>query len=176
MHDLVVSTMIAGEEPELCRRMRALGHKNLHIDAPMTTHNLAVTRFDAYWRRAFRAGHAYAEVAARYRLSDDPLWLADSRRNLIRGTALLSAPLAIAWSLTSPWVAAGLLGGGIALVARTVTRCAWKTPVRAHHPSAARSRRPGESQPARLWRGQRSADTFLQAIYALPPGVARRPF
>jgi glycosyltransferase involved in cell wall biosynthesis len=121
-------TLIAGEEPELCRRMRALGHKILHIDTPMTTHDLAVTSFDAYWRRAFRAGHAYAEVAARFRHSNDPLWLADSRRNLLRGTALLCAPLVMVWSMAWPWLTAVLLSGGVALLARTAHRCAWKTP------------------------------------------------
>ena len=31
----------------------------------MTLHDLAITRFGAYWRRCYRGGHAYAEVAER---------------------------------------------------------------------------------------------------------------
>src|SRR5580704_15151294 len=46
--------LIAGEEPELCRRIRALGHKILHIDRVMTGHDLQITRWSQYWKRAAR--------------------------------------------------------------------------------------------------------------------------
>jgi glycosyltransferase involved in cell wall biosynthesis len=121
------ASLIAGEEPELCRRIRAQGHSILHIDAPMTLHDLAVTRFPAYWKRAYRAGHAYAEVAARFRDSEDPLWRADARRNLIHGSALLVAPLLLAASAFWPWLFVALASAGLALLGRTIRRCAWKT-------------------------------------------------
>jgi len=89
--------LIAGEEPELCRRMRAHGYKILHIDHPMTGHDLQITRWSQYWKRAARAGHAYAEVSERYRNSKDPSWASERRGNLIRGCfwplSLLSAIL-----------------------------------------------------------------------------------
>jgi glycosyltransferase involved in cell wall biosynthesis len=78
--------LIAGEEPELCRRLRARGYAILHIDHPMTGHDLQITRWSQYWRRATRAGHAYAEVSGRYRGSDDPSWSSERRGNLIRGS------------------------------------------------------------------------------------------
>jgi hypothetical protein len=78
--------LIAGEEPELCRRMRARGYRILHIDHPMTKHDLQITRVSQYWRRATRAGHAYAEVSERYRGSNDPSWASERRGNLIRGS------------------------------------------------------------------------------------------
>ncbi len=56
--------MIAGEEPELCVRVRALGHKILRIDAEMTLHDAAITRFAQWWTRATRGGHSYAEGMA----------------------------------------------------------------------------------------------------------------
>jgi glycosyltransferase involved in cell wall biosynthesis len=77
--------LIAGEEPELCRRMRARGHRILHIDHPMTGHDLQITRFGQYWKHASRAGHAFAEISARFRSSDDKFWDAERKRNLIRG-------------------------------------------------------------------------------------------
>jgi cellulose synthase/poly-beta-1,6-N-acetylglucosamine synthase-like glycosyltransferase len=77
--------LIAGEEPELCRRIRARGYRILHIDHPMTGHDLQITCWSQYWRRAARAGHAYAEVSARYRGSDDPSWAAERKDNIIRG-------------------------------------------------------------------------------------------
>jgi GT2 family glycosyltransferase len=58
--------LIAGEEPELCLRLRQRGWKILRVDAEMTLHDAAITRFGQWWRRALRAGHAYAEGAARH--------------------------------------------------------------------------------------------------------------
>jgi glycosyltransferase involved in cell wall biosynthesis len=79
------SALIAGEEPELCRRLRSLGHRILHIDAPMTGHDLAMLHFSQYCKRALRAGHAYAEVSRRFRDTADPFWGPQRRQNLIRG-------------------------------------------------------------------------------------------
>lgn len=122
-------TLIAGEEPELCRRLRARGHLILHIDAPMTLHDLAVTSFSAYWKRAFRAGHAYAELAARFRHSSDPLWLGDSRRNLLHGMALLAGfPVALYALLFWPAALGLMLAVGLLLLARSAWRCRWKSP------------------------------------------------
>lgn len=77
--------LIAGEEPELCRRMRGLGYSILHIDHPMTLHDLGIKSWSQYWRRAKRAGHAYAEVSERFRQSNDPFWNSERRRNLVQG-------------------------------------------------------------------------------------------
>jgi len=77
--------LIAGEEPEMCRRMRARGYRILHIDHPMTGHDLQITRFGQYWKHAARAGHAFAEISARFGASDDKFWDAERKRNLIRG-------------------------------------------------------------------------------------------
>ena len=121
------ASLIAGEEPELCRRIRAGGNTILHIDAPMTLHDLAINHFSAYWKRAFRAGHAYAEISSRYNGSDDPLWRAEARRNLIHGSLILSMlillPLAPIW----PFMGLSVATGALALISRTFRRCACKT-------------------------------------------------
>lgn len=78
--------LIAGEEPELCRRIRGRGYKILHIDHPMTGHDLQITLWSQYWKRATRAGHAYAEISERYRSSKDPSWASERMGNLIRGS------------------------------------------------------------------------------------------
>jgi glycosyltransferase involved in cell wall biosynthesis len=80
------SDLIAGEEPELCRRLRSRGYRILHIDHPMTLHDLDLRRFSQYWKRATRAGYAYAEISNRFRTSSDKMWLQDSRKNLRMGT------------------------------------------------------------------------------------------
>jgi len=54
-------SLIAGEEPEMCFRMRQLGWKIMRIDTEMTLHDAAMTRFSQWWKRNQRAGHAYAE-------------------------------------------------------------------------------------------------------------------
>ncbi|HKQ71341.1 MAG TPA: glycosyltransferase family A protein [Polyangiaceae bacterium] len=58
--------MIAGEEPEFCFRLRRRDWSVRRIDCEMTLHDAAMTTFTAWWRRAVRAGHAYAEVFARH--------------------------------------------------------------------------------------------------------------
>jgi GT2 family glycosyltransferase len=54
-------TLIAGEEPELCFRLRQAGWHILRLEDDMAWHDAAMTRFGQWWRRATRAGHAYAE-------------------------------------------------------------------------------------------------------------------
>ncbi len=53
--------MIAGEDPEICVRLRQAGWKVLRLDTEMTLHDAAMTRFAQWWRRMVRGGHAYAE-------------------------------------------------------------------------------------------------------------------
>lgn len=61
-------TLIAGEEPDLCFRIRdQLGMTILQLDEPMTLHDVNMTRFSEYWHRCFRTGHAYAEVGGRHK-------------------------------------------------------------------------------------------------------------
>ncbi len=56
-------SIIAGEEPEMCWRMRhaAAPWRILRIDAEMTLHDAQLTRFTQWWKRSVRSGHAYAE-------------------------------------------------------------------------------------------------------------------
>ena len=123
------ASLIAGEEPELCQRLRARGYQILHVDRPMTGHDLAMTRWQQYWRRAVRAGHAYAEVAARFRGTATPLWEADARRNLIRGgvlllTLVLGVGGALLGSAIIPLLVVGLW---LALAVRTALKVGWKS-------------------------------------------------
>lgn len=124
--------LIAGEEPELCRRLRAKGYTIQHPDIPMTTHDLAIRRFGAYWKRATRAGHAYAEISRRFADSGDRFWLRESRQNLIHGTAMMVGAVVLLLTLmvslqAGLWAlaGAGLLAG--LMVVRTMKRNAWKS-------------------------------------------------
>jgi cellulose synthase/poly-beta-1,6-N-acetylglucosamine synthase-like glycosyltransferase len=122
-------TLIAGEEPEMCRRMRNLGWRIQHIDVPMTLHDLAITRFFQYWRRSQRAGYAFAAVSARFRATSDPFWSEEASRNRWRGIFwLLSPVLALVASLVllSPWPLTAWLLLLLALAARTAWQYRWK--------------------------------------------------
>ncbi|MDB4433376.1 glycosyltransferase family 2 protein [bacterium] len=57
------AALIAGEEPEMCLRIRQLGAKIVRLDLPMSIHDSQIQRFGQWWRRQVRAGHAFAEVA-----------------------------------------------------------------------------------------------------------------
>lgn len=53
--------LIAGEEPEMCVRLRREDWKIVRLADDMTWHDAAMTSFGQWWKRAQRAGHAYAE-------------------------------------------------------------------------------------------------------------------
>lgn len=57
------ASLIAGEEPELCVRLRAAGWKVWRLGEEMTLHDAAITRFAQWWIRTLRSGYAYAEGA-----------------------------------------------------------------------------------------------------------------
>lgn len=58
--------MIAGEEPDLCYRLRAAGWSVRRIDAEMTLHDADIRQVGQWWKRATRSGHASAELARRH--------------------------------------------------------------------------------------------------------------
>lgn len=60
-------SQIAGEEPDLCARLREAGWQVWFLDFDMSLHDAAIDRFAQWWRRTVRSGHAYAENAYRHR-------------------------------------------------------------------------------------------------------------
>lgn len=70
--------LIAGEEPELCVRLRQKDWKIFRLDAEMTLHDAQMLHFSQWWKRALRAGHAYAEGAALHG-REDGHWQKESR-------------------------------------------------------------------------------------------------
>jgi GT2 family glycosyltransferase len=66
--------LIAGEEPELCLRIRALGWSVFRIDHVMTIHDAAIHRFSQWWSRALRGGYAFAAGWWAHRNGAEKLW------------------------------------------------------------------------------------------------------
>lgn len=97
-------SLIAGEEPELCVRLRAAGWKIRRLDEEMTLHDANVTQLSQWWTRAVRAGHAYAEVSS---MHDDDLsreWRSKSAKALlwacfIPAASIVSIPFTSGYSL-----------------------------------------------------------------------------
>jgi GT2 family glycosyltransferase len=100
-------TLIAGEEPELCVRLRAAGWQVWRIDQEMTLHDAAMTRVGQWWKRARRAGHAFAEGAALHGGPPERHWVTETRRAVLWGAVL--PVLALIGALFSPWALALLL-------------------------------------------------------------------
>lgn len=52
--------MIAGEEGDLCLRLRRCGYRLMKLDISMANHDADMQRFLQWWCRSVRCGHAYA--------------------------------------------------------------------------------------------------------------------
>ena len=84
--------LIAGEEPELCVRLRAAGWKIWRLDHEMTLHDAAMLHFAQWWRRQMRSGYAFAQGAKLHGRPPERHWVWESRRALIWGFGF---PLAV---------------------------------------------------------------------------------
>jgi hypothetical protein len=84
-----------------------------------------MTKWAQYWKRATRAGYAYAEVSRRFRGSGLPFWEEDARRN--RNRALILIGLCVI-ALSGFWQLVVVMGLLTALVLRTASKTRWKSP------------------------------------------------
>jgi len=96
----------AGEEPELCQRLRGRGWSVVRLDTEMTWHDSAMLRFGQWGRRQFRTGYGGLDYSTRFGRGagrDDPFG------RQVRSARLwgLGWPLALA---VAPGVAAAAVG------------------------------------------------------------------
>nr|WP_314262185.1 glycosyltransferase [uncultured Devosia sp.] len=142
-------SLIAGEEPELCLRLREQGWTIWRLRQEMTLHDANITSLGQWWRRATRGGHAFAEVSWLHRHSPRRIW----QRNVTRALGWSAiAPVAALGSLVTPW-SLGLLLAYPATIAR-------------------QSMRQGAASPA-SWR---NAFFFTLGKFAETQGIARYHF
>jgi glycosyltransferase involved in cell wall biosynthesis len=67
-------SLIAGEEPELCLRLRENGWKIWRLNEEMTQHDAAMYTFTQWWIRSVRSGYGLAEVSRLHWSSARPIW------------------------------------------------------------------------------------------------------
>jgi GT2 family glycosyltransferase len=94
--------LIAGEEPELCVRLRGAGYRIWRLDFEMTLHDAAMTRFSQWWRRALRGGYGLAQCAYLHGAAPERHWTWESRRAWLWGVWLPLACLVIGLAF-GPW-------------------------------------------------------------------------
>lgn len=93
--------LIAGEEPELCVRLRASGWKIWRLPHEMTLHDAALSRLSQWWKRNKRAGHAFAEGVAMHGRAPEYHFVREARSALLWGTAV--PMIALIGAIWSPW-------------------------------------------------------------------------
>jgi glycosyltransferase involved in cell wall biosynthesis len=114
--------LIAGEEPELSVRLRAGGWRIWRLPSEMTLHDAAITRFGQWWRRAVRAGYAFAQGAHIHGARPERHWVWESRRAWLWGVLLPLACLmctAVIW----PWGAVAWLIYPLQVLRQTIRNC-----------------------------------------------------
>jgi len=100
--------MVAGEEPEMCCRLRQAGWRLYTLARDMTLHDAAMVRFSQWWKRSIRSGLAYAHGWYLHRKDENPHHLRQNQRILVWAFLLPLVLLALAL-LLGPWAFGGLL-------------------------------------------------------------------
>lgn len=99
--------LIAGEEPELCVRLRQADWRIWRLDASMTLHDANMTQFKQWWKRSVRAGYAFAEGASIHGAPPEFHWVAESRRATLWAGVI--PMIALLGFLVNPVLGLGLL-------------------------------------------------------------------
>lgn len=95
--------LIAGEEPELCFRLRSAGWTILSNGAEMTAHDIDMSTLAQWWQRSRRTGFAFAELSRLHGPNAEPAW-----RRLVNS--------ALAWTLIMGFASFILILGAIARI------------------------------------------------------------
>lgn len=82
------ASLIAGEEPEMCIRVRGLGWKIRRLDFDMTLHDANIMHFRQFWKRSVRSGYAFSKGVYLHGDPPEKHWVKEARRCLIWGGVL----------------------------------------------------------------------------------------
>jgi len=90
-------SLIAGEEPELCWRLRVAGGTIERLPVEMTVHDANLKKFHQWWKRQVRAGHAAAENADLHGRVDGKHYVRNVASNLAYGIVIPAVAAATAY-------------------------------------------------------------------------------
>jgi cellulose synthase/poly-beta-1,6-N-acetylglucosamine synthase-like glycosyltransferase len=114
-------SVLAAEDDEVCLRIRRAGWRILRIDAEMSIHDAAMTRFRQWWKRAVRCGYAYAQGAFMHGRASERHFRRERRRLVLWGFLIPVVLLGAAWP-SEGWSLLGFL-----LYPVQMARIAWRT-------------------------------------------------
>lgn len=102
------SDLIAGEEPELCVRLRASGWRIWRLGEEMAVHDAALSSFGQWWKRTLRGGYAFAQGADLHGALPERYCVHESRRAWFWGLGIPVGVtgLALWWG---PWALGALV-------------------------------------------------------------------
>jgi glycosyltransferase involved in cell wall biosynthesis len=114
-HGFFDENLRAGEEPDLCYRVRHKGGRVLCMDVPMVTHDLGMVSFGQYWNRGVSSGKGYASIAMRFWRNAEKLWFREMLVNFAEPAAWLVI-------LLGGWLLFGWAGAGALILAWWLVR------------------------------------------------------
>jgi GT2 family glycosyltransferase len=132
-------TAPAGEEPELCQRLRRAGWSVRRVDAEMTRHDLGMTRFRQWWRRQYRSGYNGLDILTRFP-GEDRLFADELGRARLWGIGWPSAVIGVGvagWLAGGTWACVGAAGLVALTLPLQMARLAWKIRRRVDGPGTA---------------------------------------
>ncbi len=97
--------LIAGEEPELCVRLRQNGWQVWRMNYEMTLHDAAITAFSQWWSRSVRTGYAFIQGAFIHGASPEKHWVKETLRTWFWTVGIILSVVVLvlmfgAWGLT----------------------------------------------------------------------------
>jgi len=104
--------LMAGEEPELCQRIRASAYKILRIDREMTVHDANILRFAQWWKRQSRTGFGSIEVYVHFKV---PEFFRIMLRAIVWSVAFLTIPIVLILFGILAHSNSSLIAGGLLL-------------------------------------------------------------
>ncbi len=126
------TSVTAGEEPELCQRLRDAGWTIRRLTDEMALHDAAMLHFGQWWRRQVRTGYNGLDVATRFGRGRDGLFVASVRSARIWGLGIpaLQVTAIIVGLIAHSAIVAAI---GIAIVAALVGLQIGRIAVRIRH-------------------------------------------
>jgi GT2 family glycosyltransferase len=98
-------TLICGEEPELCVRLRQAGWRIWRLDQDMTLHDAAMYHFSQWWKRMMRGGYGFAQGVDLHGAPPEHHWVREYYRAWTWGLWIPLAILALTLAF-GPWALA----------------------------------------------------------------------